>query len=61
MERYITMKIWRETLKKLRLLAAHRGRSIVSIIDDMVSSALAEEESGRDAAAETKTKRRNHD
>lgn len=38
----ITIKIWRTTLSRLRLLAALREMSMVKIIDELVSDALSE-------------------
>jgi hypothetical protein len=35
-----TIKIWKKTLKKLRLLYALTGRSMVSILDELVGREL---------------------
>ena len=42
MKQYQTIKIWKETLSKLRLLAGIREQSIVKIINKLVEEALEE-------------------
>jgi len=39
-ETQVTIKIWRSTLSKLRLLAALREKSMVSIIDEFITDDL---------------------
>lgn len=41
---FTTIKIWRETLKKLRLVAAHQGKSVVAVVDEMAEDALGKVE-----------------
>lgn len=41
---YQTIKIWRRTLSKLRLLAGVEEKSIVRLIDDLVTKALKEKD-----------------
>ena len=42
MKDFTTIKIWRETLPKLKLLAAYCGLSIVHILEKLVSEKLEE-------------------
>lgn len=42
-DKYVTIKIYRETLKKLRLLAALLGERMAVIVDRLVSEALDKE------------------
>lgn len=39
---YQTIKIWRETLKALRILAALREQTMVEVLQELVSKALQE-------------------
>jgi hypothetical protein len=43
MKKYQTIKIWTITLSKLRILAALRGKSIVEIIDFIITEELKKE------------------
>jgi hypothetical protein len=47
MKKFITIKVWADTLQKLRLVSAHRGKSIVSILDEIITTVLEAEENGR--------------
>jgi len=44
---YATIRIWSDTLKKLRLLAALKERSMVAVLDETVSQELEQEEQRR--------------
>ncbi len=37
---YTTIRIWKETLRKLRLTYAETGESMVSILDRLISAEL---------------------
>jgi len=39
-EKSQTIKIWKTTLKKLRLLYAYTGKQMVILLDELVSEAL---------------------
>jgi len=39
-EKHITIKMWRSTLSKLRLLAGIKEQSMVKILDDLVIKEL---------------------
>jgi hypothetical protein len=41
---YQTIRIWRKTLKKLRLLAALTGKRMIVLIDELVTAALEAEQ-----------------
>jgi len=43
-EKHITIKVWRKTLTKLRLLAALREMSMVSVLDEISTAALQKRE-----------------
>ena len=36
----VTIRIWEKTRRKLRILAAIRGKPMVAVLDDLVSEAL---------------------
>lgn len=42
MSKFITIKIWRKTLKKLKLICAYSGNSMVKEIDDFAERRLEE-------------------
>ena len=47
MKKFITIKIWTETIQKLRLMSAYRGKSIVSILDEIMTEVLESVENER--------------
>lgn len=42
-KRHITIKIWRQTLRKLRFLRAYTGNTLVATIDSLVTRELEKE------------------
>jgi hypothetical protein len=40
MPEYITIKVWAETRKRLKLLAAILGQTMAAVLDTLVSAAL---------------------
>lgn len=40
----VTMKVWEDTLAKLKLLAALRRKTMLSVLDELVTTALQEED-----------------
>lgn len=42
MNQFITTKIWKKTLKKLKMLSAIKGKSMVLVLDELVSASLNE-------------------
>lgn len=47
MKKFITIKIWTETIQKIRLVSAYRGKSIVSILDEIMTEVLESVENER--------------
>lgn len=43
---YQTMKVWKSSLKKLRLICALSGLTMVQVIDNMLTEKLAELQAG---------------
>lgn len=40
----VTMKVWEQTLANLKLLAAIRRKTMLSVLDELVTAALEEED-----------------
>jgi len=40
----VTTKIWKQTLYNLKILAAKRGKTMLSVLDALVTEALQKEE-----------------
>ena len=40
----VTTKIWKQTLYNLKILAAKRGKTMLSVLDALVTGALQKEE-----------------
>lgn len=40
MKEHTTIKIWMETLKKLRLLSAYSGERMVAVLDRLITAEL---------------------
>lgn len=47
-----TIKVWRSTLRALKLLAAIRGQSMVRVMDELVGMALKAEKAKADKPKE---------
>jgi len=43
----ITMKVWKQTLSNLKILAAYQGKTMLSILDRLVKEELEREEARR--------------
>jgi hypothetical protein len=40
----VTTKVWKQTLTNLKILAAMRGKTMLSVLDELVARALEEEQ-----------------
>jgi len=43
----VTMKVWKQTLANLKILAAYQGKTMLSILDRLVREELEREEAKR--------------
>lgn len=52
----VTTKIWKQTLYNLKILAAKRGKTMLSVLDELVTDALQKEERKHQDWLKTMTK-----